>query len=384
MKVAIIGPTDRSIWSFRRGLIKKLIELDTEVDVLCSSGDYVQKIKTLGATHIPINMKRFWGPVEDIRYFLSMYLIFKKNNYDFIHTFTIKPNVMGSVAARLARIRHIYCLVEGLGFSYPEEHGLTSFIMRQICLMLYRITCKIATRIWFINRDDLLLFLKKNIIPPEKAVFIRSVGVDIAEYSPEIITPTEIQLLRLQLNKENPNYRYVIMVSRMIWNKGVKEYIEAASILGKRFMNVRFLLVGEVQKDSPGSISEEFLKEALPQNVIWLNFRADIPQLLAISEILVLPSYYREGVPRVLLEGMAMAKPIVTTDYPGCREVIRDGYNGYVVPIKNPEALACAIERLLSAPEMIKIMGLVGRKWVEAEFDERIVVSRVISELYRL
>jgi len=329
-------------------------------------------------------MYRFMDFRKDIKYLWSLYRIFLKHKFDFIHTFTIKPNVFGSIAGRFAGIRRIYALVEGLGFGYSEESGFKPWLSRQFFLMLYRLASLSITKIWFINQDDKDLFEKKKIIKSSNAVFIRSIGVDLEEYSLQAVEPEVVKALRHELGEGRDNLLYVTMVARMIWSKGVKEFVEAANILSSRHPNARFLLVGEIQADSPQSVPEDYLKFMLPPNVRWLNFRTDIPALLAASDIVVLPSYYREGVPRSLLEGMAMGKPLVTTDYPGCREVVKDGYNGYLVPIRDAKALAEAISHLLSDSELRAKMGYAGREWAEREFDEKYVVARVLHELYGL
>lgn len=384
MKIALIGPTDRSIWFFRRGLIKALVAQGHQVFVLCNAGDYVPNIVALGAVHIPTVVNRFLGPVDDLKYLWSLYRVFRQYKFDFIHTFTIKPNVLGAVAGRLAGIKRIYALVEGLGFGYPEEKGVRNFGLRTVFLLLYRIACALDDKVWFINQDDRNLFVSKHLLPASKAIFIRSVGVDLKEYSPERINSEDLARLLQEMGDPEHKNTYVIMVARMIWNKGVKEFVEAAELLLPDYPDARFLLVGEVQAGSPYSVSESFLRSNVPANVFWLNFRQDIPTLIALSDIVALPSYYREGVPRVLLEGMAMAKPIVTTDFPGCREVVKHGDNGYLVPIKNSRALAEAIGRLLANKELRDRMGAMGRRWVESELDERLVVQKVLKELYAL
>lgn len=357
-----------------------MVERGIQVYVLCESGDYVAKIQSWGAVHIPVSMSRFMDPLHDLDYLWTLIKIFHQYRFDFIHTFTVKPNVYGSIAARLAGIKRIYALVEGLGFGYPEGPGFKLWLSRQIFLLSYRIACTLSTRYWFINHDDRALFLEKHLLPEPKAVFIRSVGVDLEQYSPEAVNEITLDVLRQELGAQYDAI-YVTLVARMIWDKGVKEFVEAAALLHSNYPNARFLLVGEIQAGSPSTVPEEYLRN-LPPNCMWLDFRSDVPALLAFSDIVVLPSYYREGVPRSLLEAMAMGKPLITTDYPGCREIVKDGYNGFLVPIKNSLALSQAIARLLRDADLRFEFGRAGREWVERELDERIVVSRVIHNLY--
>ncbi len=379
MNVALVAPTDRSIWTFRRKLISSLIGRGDTVTVICSRGEYMNHIKQLGAICISVKFGRFMNPVTDLRYLITLLNIFRKNKFDLVHCFTIKPNIFGVLAAKLFRARQVVTLVEGLGFAYREDHGLIAWISRKVVLWLYWLSCTLANKVWFINRDDLDLFLSSKIIHKCKAVFIRSVGVDSDEYCIESVDP----LQQAQLRKELWNKRsYVTMVGRMIWSKGVREFVDAAAILEPRFPDVQFLLVGEIQDGSPLSVPREYLENEVGSNLKWLDFRQDVKDILAISDIVVLPSYYREGVPRSLLEAMAMAKPIVTTDSVGCREVVKNGENGYLVPIKDSSALADAISKLLDNPKKRTDFGSNGRLWVEKELDEKIVVERVLQELY--
>jgi len=174
------------------------------------------------------------------------------------------------------------------------------------------------------------------------------------------------------------------MVARMVWSKGVREFVEAAKLLQAQHADTKFLLVGDVEPGSPLAISNEYLTRGVSDNVIWLGFRRDARELTALSDVVVLPSYYREGVPLTLLEGMSLGKPVVTTDSVGCREVVEEGRNGYLVPTRDPHALAEAIGRLLNDPVLRAEMGASGRSWVEREFNEKLIVARVIKELYRL
>lgn len=386
MKIALVGPTDRSIWSFRRGLIRVLCERGHKVYVLCTSGDYVNQIERLGAIHIPVKISRFMDPLVDLKYLVRLCRVFSRERFHLVHNFTIKPNVFGAIAARLVGIPRVYALVEGLGFGYPEDPGLKPWICRRILLILYRICCLLSTRVWFINLDDMSLFLSHKVISKKKVVFIRSVGVDIEEYSPSSVVHKHVEKLRSEFGDTTRDTTkrilYVTMVGRMIWPKGVREFVNAARELEATHANVKFLLVGEIQEGSPESIPREYLRSQVPSNFLWLDFRHDVKEILALSDVVVLPSYYREGVPRCLLEAMAMRKPIVAVDFVGSRELIVHGENGYLVPLKNSKALASAIRQLIDDPKKRSKFGEYGRSWVEKEFDERIIVKLVLNKLY--
>lgn len=382
MKIALIGPTDRSIWAFRKGLIKELIKQRHSVFVICSNGPYVELIKSLGAIHIHTKMPRFIDPIGDIIYFLNLLKFFKREKFDIVHNFTIKPNFYGSIAAKLSKIKQVLSLVEGLGFAYSDECGLKPWIQRHCFLCIYYILFKLTTRVWLINRDDMSTFINSGIIDKDKIVFIRSVGVDQVEYSMTSISVATIESLRKEFNIKH-NSLVVSMVARMTWSKGVKEFVEASKILNSTCPTATFLLVGEIQPGSPLSVPEEYLTSVNHGNFKWLDFRNDVPAILALSDVVVLPSYYREGVPRSLLEAMSMGKPIITTDNPGCREVVQEKRNGFLVPIKNSFALASAIGELLSSADKRLVFGQHSRQMVENEFAEELITRRVLKDLYR-
>ena len=174
------------------------------------------------------------------------------------------------------------------------------------------------------------------------------------------------------------------MVTRPLINKGVHEFIAASEILSRKYPNLKFILVGGLERNNPLSVSEEYLLQKQSTNFIWLGFREEIREIQAISDISVLPSYYPEGIPKNLLEAMAMGNPIITTDHVGCREVVEDGKNGYLIPIKNTDALVRALDNLISSSEKRMQFGAYSRFKAEAEHDENAVAEKVITKLYRL
>ena len=382
MKIALVYSDDFSIWHFRKGLIKALKEKNCDVYAISTPGEYVELIEGLGAVHIPVNMDRFISPVKDCKFLRELYKIFREENFDIVHNFTIKPNIYGAISARLAGIKTVVGSVTGLGAAFGKQPGLKIRTLQPLVKKLYWLGCKLSDRVWFQNEDDLTFFTSSNIISKEKAVLIRSSGINLEEYSLRSVDKDKVAELRRELGGDNST-KFVTLVARAIWSKGIKEFIEISEILRKDYASVKFLLVGEVEKGSPGSVSEEYLKEKESENFQWLGFRKDIKEVLALSDLVVLPSY-SEGVPRVLLEAMAMEKPIITTDNVGCKEVVDEGKNGYLVPIKNSKALADAVEVLLNDDDKRKRFGQHSRVKVGAEFDEKKVVEKILTQLYEL
>jgi len=242
---------------------------------------------------------------------------------------------------------------------------------------LYKIVFSLADRVIFVNSDDPAYLVDAGAIKKEKVEIIKSVGIDTKVYDPDRVDPQKISDLRANLKLEDKIV--VLMVARAIWHKGVREFYEAAQRLS-RTNKVQFVLVGDIDSGNPSSADKSFLKSG---NVLWLGYRDDMVELTEISDIYVLPSY-REGVPRTLLEATSMAKPIVTTDTVGCREVVRDGYNGYLVPAKDASALAEKITELVISREKRKIMGENGRMVAVNEFDIDIIVDRYMGLYHQL
>jgi len=265
-------------------------------------------------------------------------------------------------------------LVEGLGSFYIED-TTKNIVVRTVIEKLYKLVFFLSDKVVFVNSDDPTYLESKRIIQKEKIKIIKSVGIDTEEFNPKNIAQVGIDSLQKELMVENK--LVILMVARAIWHKGVKEFYEASKLLDKH-KKIQFILVGDIDEGNPSSANREFLHNS---NVKWLGHRDDVLELTALSDIYVLPSY-REGVPRTLLEAASMAKPIVTTNTVGCREVVIDGYNGLIVPIKDSKELAKKIEVLIKHKDTRKIMGDNGRILAIKEFDVKQVVKQYV-ELYK-
>lgn len=379
----MVAPTDRAIWTFRRGLITVLREQGHEVHVVCCEGPYLERIEQLGVSITVVPISRFIGPAADLRYCYSLSRVYKAITPDLVHHFTIKPNLYGGIAARIARVPRVIALVEGLGFMYQEGAGLRARLSRATLRVIYRVVASVTDRIWFINRDDMRLFLERGIVDSDQAVFIRSIGVDENAFSPEAVGPKAVDALRQEFGLAEQTI-VVTLIARMNWLKGIREFVDAAKRLDNRRVDILCLLVGEVQEGSPFSVPRAYLRSAESSigSLKWVGFREDIKQILALSDMVVLPTYYREGVPRVLLEAMAMKRPIVATDWVGCREIVRDQWNGFLVPPRDPQPLADAIQILADDEGLRRQFGERSRRLVESELGERHIAHRVLKDVY--
>jgi N,N'-diacetylbacillosaminyl-diphospho-undecaprenol alpha-1,3-N-acetylgalactosaminyltransferase len=381
MKVAINVPRDVDIWKFHTGLIRALLARNIDVAVICSPGEYRERVQSLGVIYIPVELERFLNPASDIKLLWSFYHIFRREKFDIVHNHTHKPNIYGTLAAKLAGVRTVLGSVHGLGSVFNEVPGLKRKVLMNLTLGLYKFAFRFIDRVQFLNPDDLNFFVSSHMVSRDKAVLIKSIGVDLDDYTPELVEPMYLENLRSKLGIDHAT-QVVTMVARAYWSKGVREFVTATEMIGP-IHRVKFLLVGPTES-GPDAVPLAYLKQHESETFRWLDFRDDIRELLALSDVAVLPSYYPEGVPRSLLEAMAMGKPIVTTDNVGCREVVDEGRNGYLVPVRDSQALAKAIGDLLGDEKKRERFGRHSRMKVEAEFDEQSVVDRTLKLLYAL
>jgi len=316
----------------------------------------------------PISFHRsslgLWQELKTLRELRRLY---NEIQPDIVHHVTIKPVLYGTLAARWVGSIQILNAISGLGYLFIAQ-GWKSSIRKTLLLWVYRAILQ-SKKVWilFQNPDDQALFDQYQIIYPEHAFKIKGSGVDLQQFAYSPIPKGRIK---------------IILVARMLWDKGVGEFVESATVLIQQGLDADFLLVGSVDPGNPESISIEQLEEWNRSGVLkWLGERADIAQLLAGSHIAVLPSY-REGLPKSLIEAAAVGRPIVTTDVPGCREVVKDGENGFLVPVKDAKELAIAIQKLINNPKLLISMGKKSRLMAEQEFSIQQVVKQTLK-LYK-
>lgn len=381
MKVALICPDDLSAVLYCRGLIKAL-RSDEQMDIYLISSpmaNYQAEVRALGANYLPIPMERFLSPLQDLRYFYALCRLFRQIRPEVVVAWTTKCNIFSALAARQAQARKVIFSVRGLGAAFQEDASLKARVLNALVLSLYRVACRAADRVWFINQDNLNFFLSRRLITPRQAIMTTN-GINTELYSPTVVTEKRLAELRRELGLA-PRSRVVVMVGRMIWPKGIREFIEAARILQERLSDVQFLLVGPLEKGSPNTVPEQYLRESESSNLRWLGFRKDVKDLYALADLAVLPSYYKEGIPRGLLEPMALGKPVVATNTAECRIMVEPGRNGYLVPPRDSRALAQAIERLITDEAKCREYGRYSRMKIEREFNEKSVVAQIIAEI---
>jgi len=381
-KILLVSRCAWTLFNFRRGLIRGL--KDEGHDVVCAGGygdGYEERVRSLGVrfVRLPID-RRALKPWTDLGLLHALYGLYRRELPDVVHHFTIKPVIYGSLIARLARVPRVVNTVTGLGFVFT---GSAPGWLRALVEGLYRLALSGSHRTFFQNTEDLEFFVDRGLVRSTRAEAVPGSGVDTERFAP----PPSAGLIQGESPSAAPGppgaeprssrRSQILMVSRLLADKGVREFVEAARSIRRRRPDVQFVLLGRRDDRNPTVIPEDELERWQSEGSIrWLGEVEDVRPHLAEADVVVLPSY-REGTPRSLLEAAAMARPIVATDIAGCRDVVDDGVNGYLVPARDSQALGEAVQRMLADPVRRAQMGARGREKILRNFDERSVVARI-------
>jgi glycosyltransferase involved in cell wall biosynthesis len=371
-RLALISSQAYSITNFRGPLIRDWIARGVRVFALAPDYDAASRaaVAALGAEPVDYSLERASiRPLRDLLDMFGLVRILRRLQPDFTFTYFIKPVIYGTFAARLAGVPNRFAMVEGAGYVYSdggEALSLRRRLLRTAVTALYRVGLSGAHGVFFLNRDDVDLFVGGRMVAPDRVRMLGGIGVDLAWFA--VAAPV----------LDPPVF---ILAARLLAEKGVREYVEAARRVRAAHPSVRFLLLGGIDLN-PGSVSEAELRSWHAEGVVeWHGHIEDVRPLLARASVFVLPSYYREGVPRSIQEAMAMGRPIITTDTPGCRDTVEPGANGWLVPVRDPAALAAAMSTFIDSPELIPRMGAESRRRAEAQYDVRHVNARIIAAM---
>jgi len=357
--IGFLSHLDLNLYLFRAPIIKKLLGKGHKVYAICPKGDKNKALKDLGCEVINYEISRKGlNPFAELMTIKKIFDVISPLNLDILQNFTAKPNIYGSIAGKKANIPLVCNAVTGLGSFYIDD-SFKSKAVKSIMNILYKFANSKADYSIFQNSDDMQYFIDNRFVETSKALLIKSSGIDTEEFKS-----------KSNNSKEKVN---VLMIARAIWHKGIKEYYEAAGLL--KDLNVCFTLIGDTDEHNPSCADKEFLQSG---NVKWLGHRDDIKAQIELCDIFVLPSFYGEGVPRTLLEAASMGKPIVTTNNVGCKEVVDDEVNGFLVPIKDSLALAGKIKRLVGNENLRKSFGKASRRKAIKEFDVNVVVEQYL------
>ena len=363
IKIAISANTSWYLYNFRKNTILSLIENGYEVIAIAPKDEYSNKLIVLGCTFVDINIdKGGTNPFKDLSTFYSFCKIYRKNKPAMVLNFTPKNNIYSTLAASLYQIRSINNIA-GLGILFINESASS-----KIARLLYKMSQSKASKIFFQNEDDKKLFLSKNLAPEHLTARLPGSGVD---------------LKRFELQETNDDGKVsFLLIARMLFDKGVGHYVDAARELKEKYGNkVEFKLLGFLDVDNPSAVSKEQMSEWVSEGIVnYLGTSDSVEQEIAKVDCMVLPSYYREGVPKSLLEAGAMGKPIVTTDNVGCRETVDDGINGFLCDLRSTESLVLQLDKMINLTHEQRLeMGRASRTKIEQEFDEKIVINKYLD-----
>lgn len=365
-KIAIISHYAPSLINFRGDLIKVMVELGHKVVCLGPEAGFERPLQELGASYRQISLHRTGlNPLKDIQTLFSLRKALKEIKPDLVFSYTVKPIVYGSIAAHLAGVKRMYAMITGLGYVFIGQ-TFKQRLLTQVLAFLYRWGLKYNQVVFFQNPDDLHLFVDKSIVSKRvKPVLVNGSGVNIEKFAfyPPKLSPVTF-----------------LFIARLIKDKGILEYVEAARLLKQKYPMAKFQLLGPLDIN-PAAITQEQLERWSKEGIIeYLGKTNDVRPYIAEASVYVLPSY-REGTPRSVLEAMSMGRPIITTDAPGCRETVIDGKNGFLVPVKDVDALKSAMEKFILEPDLISQMGKQSRIIAEEKYDVRKVNRAILQEM---
>ncbi len=366
-----------SILNFRGDLIASIADRGYEIHILAPdleqfSEDH-DKLMDLSYHVHSVPMQRVGtNPVADIETLIAVFRLLRKIKPTYMLSYTIKPVIYGTLAASLARVPNRYALITGLGYAFQEvEETIHRSFLKKIIQELYQQALSKASKVFFQNPDDLQLFKDLQLLKfTTPAVVVNGSGVNMSKFD---MTP-------LPYDDADCNIPSFLLIARLLNDKGIIEYVEAARQIKQKYPTIEFHLVGGLF-DNPAAISQEQLDAWLEEGIfVYWGEVDDVRPAISKCSIYVLPSY-REGTPRTVLEAMAMGRAVITTDAPGCRETVVDGENGFLVPVKDADALTKAMLRFIDQPELIVKMGQRSREIVEEKYDVYKVNAHMISEM---
>ena len=366
MRVAIVINTSWNIYNFRLGLVKSLIERGDKVIAIAPKDDFSKLLVQAGCEFIPLEMDtKGVNLINDLFLIYRLYNTYKKAKPDVILQYTIKPNIYGSIAARLLKIPTI-CNVSGLGTVFLKDN-----LLSKVSESLYKFAFRFPAKVFFQNDEDKKLFFEKRLVPPIITETIPGSGINLEKF-PKVPLPHNQPFIFL-------------LISRIISDKGIYEFIEAIKILKEKGLNATFQLLGAKDPEHKRGIGLDEIDQWIADKTIaYLGTTYDVQPYIAKADCIVLPSY-REGMPRTLLEAGSTGRPMIATDVPGCNHIVEDGINGFLCQIKSATSLAKKMEEMLLLDKhQLKIMAENGRTKIENTFSEKTIIDKYQETIHSI
>ncbi|RCW53384.1 glycosyltransferase family 4 protein [Halanaerobium sp. ST460_2HS_T2] len=366
MKILVLSSHTKSLFWFRLDMMKSFIKNGHEVVAVGSESinEWKDKFKEHNIKYLNINVDRNGtNPLKDLKTLVELFKIIKKEKPEKIFAYQAKTVIYGSIAARINGIKDVYSLIAGLGSIFRGE-GLKNRLIKTIMKFEYKLASNFNKKLFFQNNDDRNLFIKEGIVDKENTVIINGSGVNTNEFKP----------------KPLPEVNAFLFIGRLIKDKGIIEYLEATKKVKESYPATRFLLVGPFDSN-PSALKSEDLEPYIANDIIeYFGYREDVRPYIEQSSVFVLPSYH-EGTPKTVLEAMAMGRPIITTDAPGCRETVDNGENGFLVKLKDADDLAAKMITLINDPKLQKQMGKKSLQIIKEKYDVEIVNKSIMEAM---
>lgn len=369
-RIAVVGTVSSSLVSFRGPLLKALVDEGHEVFAFAVDYDEsgMDAVRALGAVPVAYCMDRTGtNPVSDVRATLGLARLLRRHRIELMLSYFIKPVVYGTLAGVLAGVRQRFAMLPGLGYAFTEsdDAGLRQRLLRGLLVRMLRFALARNRSLVLYNADDVAEVQRHSLVAPDKIARVNGTGIDLAQYAvcPPVTAPLTF-----------------LLAARLLREKGIAEYAEAARRVRRQAPQVRFVLLGGLDT-SAWALQRDEVQQWVDEGVLeWPGQVPDIRPWLEQASVYVLPSY-REGVPRSNQEAMAMGRPLITTDAPGCRETVRDGENGFLVPVRDAERLAGAMLRFVNQPSLVASMGAASRRLAEERFDVHAINRQLLAIL---
>ncbi len=370
--IVLVANTSWSVFNFRGGVIKRLLNSGCFLTIIAPVDKFSEKLRAMGCNVIDLPMSaKGTNPLQDLQLMYTLYNLYQRLEPDFIIHYTIKPNIYGSLAANLAGVPSI-AVTTGLGYTFVNNN-----LVAKVARILYKLAFRYPKEVWFLNEDDRQDFLRYRLVAGHKAMLLHGEGVDLEHFTPQIIgqEETETDIVK--------PIRF-LLIARMLWDKGIGEYVAAAKMIKQRYPQTIFQLLGACGVANPSMITREQIRSWEDDGLVtYLGTTDDVRPFVANADCVVLPSY-REGIPRTMIESASMGKPLIVTDVPGCRDVVIPDQTGLLCPVKDAEALAHCCETIINMDaEQITKMGMAGRAFIASKFDEQVVITQYMKALNR-
>lgn len=361
-KIAFVGNSSLTMHNFRINLLRDMVKQGYQVVVIAPKDSDTTAFKSQKIKFIPIEVDcKGMNPMRDIKLVFQLRKIYLHENFDFIFHYTIKPVIFGSFAAALANKKHI-TVITGLGYTFIKSGSIN-----KLAVLLYTLSLKSPKEVWFLNNDDREMFVQKNIVKRDKTKVINGEGVNLKLFHPQA--------------KNHQKFSF-LFIGRVLWDKGIGEYVEAARILRKKYPEVEFQILGALGSANPAAISPDCMDGWEEEGIInYLGETSRVIPYISSASCIILPSY-REGISRVLLEAAAMEKPIITSNVTGCKDIVEHNRSGYLCEVRNVDSLVTYMDKMIQLSEdERKNMGIEGRRIVLEKFDEKIVIKEYHDKL---